>query len=40
MSSKELVSDELWHIIKPLLPPEPYKARCGRPRRVVERTLA
>ena len=32
MNSKELVSDELWHIIEPLLPTEPYKARGGRPR--------
>src|SRR3989337_563515 len=30
--SKELVSDELWRTIKPLLPAEPYKAKGGRPR--------
>jgi transposase len=30
--AKELVSDELWEIIEPLLPPEPPKARGGRPR--------
>ena len=30
--SKELVSDELWEIIEPLLPPEPPKPRGGRPR--------
>jgi transposase len=30
--SKELVSDELWQIIKPLLPTEPSKAKGGRPR--------
>jgi len=30
--SKELVSDELWEIIKPLLPPEPPKPKGGRPR--------
>jgi transposase len=30
--SKELVSDELWEIIKPLLPKEPPKPKGGRPR--------
>jgi transposase len=30
--SKELVSDELWAIIEPLLPPEPPKPEGGRPR--------
>jgi transposase len=30
--SKLLVSDELWAVIAPLLPPEPPKARGGRPR--------
>jgi transposase len=30
--AKELVSDELWEIIEPLLPPEPPKPRGGRPR--------
>jgi transposase len=30
--SKELVSDELWEIVKPLLPAEPPKAKGGRPR--------
>jgi transposase len=29
---KPLVSDELWTIIEPLLPPEPPKPRGGRPR--------
>src|SRR3712207_700421 len=29
--SKELVTDELWEIIEPLLPPEPPKPRGGRP---------
>lgn len=29
---KELVSEELWEAIKPLLPPEPPKHRGGRPR--------
>src|SRR3989337_2100131 len=32
MSSKELVSNELWQIVKPLLPTEPPNARGGRPR--------
>src|ERR687890_702596 len=30
--SKELVSDELWEIIEPLLPEEPSKPKGGRPR--------
>jgi transposase len=30
--SKELVSDELWEIIEPLLPEEPPKSKGGRPR--------
>jgi transposase len=30
--SKPLVPDELWEIVKPLLPPEPPKPRGGRPR--------
>ena len=30
--SKELVSDELWEIIEPLLPSEPTKPKGGRPR--------
>jgi transposase len=29
---KQLVSDELWKIIEPLLPPEPPKPKGGRPR--------
>src|SRR5690606_8991449 len=29
---KQLVSDELWTIIEPLLPPEPPKPKGGRPR--------
>jgi len=29
---KELVTDELWEIIEPPLPPEPPKPRGGRPR--------
>src|SRR3982750_1277020 len=30
--SKRLVSDELWAVIAPLLPPEPPKPKGGRPR--------
>jgi transposase len=30
--SKPLVSDELWEVIAPLLPPEPPKPKGGRPR--------
>jgi transposase len=30
--AKELVTDELWGIVEPLLPPEPPKPRDGRPR--------
>ena len=30
--AKELVTDELWGIVEPLLPPEPPKPRGGRPR--------
>ena len=29
--SKELITDELWEIIEPLLPPEPPKPTSGRP---------
>jgi transposase len=29
---KELVSDELWEIIEPLLPPEAPEPKGGRPR--------
>ncbi len=30
--AKQLVSDELWEIVEPLLPPEPPKPKGGRPR--------
>jgi transposase len=30
--SKELVSDELWEVVDPLLPEEPPKLKGGRPR--------
>lgn len=30
--SKPLVSDELWVVVEPLLPPEPAKPKGGRPR--------
>src|SRR4051794_13729718 len=30
--ARELVSDELWEIVEPLLPPEPPKPEGGRPR--------
>jgi transposase len=30
--AKQLITDELWAVIKPLLPPEPEKRRGGRPR--------
>ena len=30
--AKELVTDELWEIVEPLLPPEEPKPRGGRPR--------
>lgn len=30
--SKPLVSDELWVVVEPLLPPEPPKPKGGRPR--------
>ena len=30
--AKQLITDELWAVIEPLLPPEPEKLRGGRPR--------
>ncbi len=30
--AKELVTDELWEIVEPLLPPEPPRPKGGRPR--------
>src|ERR687897_3681539 len=38
--AKELVSDELWEIIEPLLPPEPPKPQGGRPRVNARAALA
>ncbi len=32
MSTPRLISDELWAIVAPLLPPEPPKPKGGRPR--------
>ena len=36
--SEQLVSDELWRMVKPLLPAETSKARGGRPR-IPDRTV-
>jgi transposase len=36
---KELVSDELWKILEPLLPPAPPKPKDGRPRVPAKVTL-
>jgi transposase len=30
--AKQLITDELWAVIEPLLPPAPEKRRGGRPR--------
>ena len=30
--AKPLITDELWEVIEPLLPPEPEKRKGGRPR--------
>jgi transposase len=30
--AKPIVSDELWAVVEPLLPPEPAKPKGGRPR--------
>ena len=38
--AKELVSDELWEAIEPLLPEEPPKLQGGRPRVPNRATLA
>jgi len=32
-----LISDALWEIIAPLLPPEPTKPKGGRPRSITDR---
>lgn len=37
MSTKELVGDELWAAVEPLLPPNPSGPKTGRPR-VPDRT--
>ena len=29
---KRLVSDDLWELVEPLLPPEPYKPKGVRPK--------
>jgi transposase len=29
---KQILSDELWEVIEPLLPPEPEKPKGGRPK--------
>ncbi len=38
--ANELVSDELWEVIEPLLPEEPPKPKGGRPRVPNRATLA
>ena len=35
--STPLISDALWEIIAPLLPPEPPKPKGGRPRKIADR---
>ena len=35
--AKPLISDELWSLIQPLLPPEPPKPKGGRPREIDDR---
>ena len=37
--AKELVTDELWEVIEPLLPEEPPKPNDGRPRIDVRTAL-
>lgn len=37
--AKELLTDELWEAIEPLLPPEPPKPKGGRPRVDARATL-
>lgn len=37
--ARELISDELWAIIEPLLPPRPARRRGGRPRLDDRRVL-
>jgi transposase len=38
--AKELVTDELWEVIEPLLPEEPPKPNGGRPRIGATTSLA
>ena len=40
MSTKELVSDGLWAVIEPLLPPKPSGPKVGRPRVSDRKALA
>src|SRR5258707_6825079 len=35
--STPMISDRLWEIVAPLMPPEPPKPKGGRPRRVTDR---
>ena len=37
--AQPLLPDDLWNLVEPLLPPEPSKARGGRPRIPAKRVL-
>ena len=39
LTAKNMVSDELWQIVEPLLPTEPPKPKGGRPRLCYRGTL-